>query len=122
MTLQGRRIAIYARFSSALQNDTSVDDQVHRCIRFIQEEGGTHNPSLVFEDRATSGASLQRPGFEQLMQKAKNQEVDVIVVEDMSRVSGEWLTRPPCIANSTGLACGWSASQTESTPRTEEQS
>jgi site-specific DNA recombinase len=86
-SLANKRIAVYARFSSVMQNEASIDDQVYRCRKYIEEHGGSFDKDLIFSDRAVSGASLQRAGFESLLHKARNKEIDIIVVEDMSRVS-----------------------------------
>jgi DNA invertase Pin-like site-specific DNA recombinase len=88
-SLTGKMIAIYARYSSDLQSDSSIDDQVRRCREWIEGHGGCVDDGLVFADRATSGASTDRPGYEQMMRvvTAKPRRVDVIVVEDLSRLS-----------------------------------
>src|SRR5882724_4834443 len=87
--LAGLRVAIYARYSSASQRDASIDDQVRRCTEYIVERGGAVDPELVFLDRATSGASLQRAGFERLYGLAKAKRIDAIVTEDASRITRE---------------------------------
>jgi DNA invertase Pin-like site-specific DNA recombinase len=87
--LVGQRIAIYARFSSEGQREASIDDQVRRCSGFALENGGVVRDDLVFSDRATSGAGIDRPGYERMMRLAtsKPRLVDVILVEDLSRLS-----------------------------------
>lgn len=87
--LKGKRIAIYARYSSDRQRETSIEDQVRRCREHIEREGGAVVDGLVFTDCAISGASLARTGFESLMAlvTAKPPTVDVIVTEDVSRVT-----------------------------------
>lgn len=58
--------ATYARFSTDLQNDRSVEDQHALCRSFAEREG--LNPILQFEDRAQSGATLVgRNGIARLM-------------------------------------------------------
>src|SRR5690606_14655360 len=86
-SLSQKKVAVYARFSSNLQNCASVDDQSYRCRKYIEENGGQYNPKLMFSDSAVSGASLQRAGFERLMGQVRSKQIDTIVVEDMSRVS-----------------------------------
>ena len=87
--LVGQRIAIYARFSSEGQREASIDDQVRRCSDFAHEHGGVTKDELVFSDRATSGAGIDRPGYERMMRLAtsKPRLIDVILVEDLSRLS-----------------------------------
>jgi site-specific DNA recombinase len=88
-TLRGKRIAIYARFSSEKQSETSIDDQVRRCREFVEREGGSVEPVRVFTDYATSGASLARSGFEAMMALTSGSRpaIDVIVAEDLSRIT-----------------------------------
>ncbi|MBM4362358.1 MAG: recombinase family protein, partial [Deltaproteobacteria bacterium] len=90
--LRNRRVAVYARYSSALQSEASIEDQVRRCTAFVARAGGVVAPELVFMDLAVSGASLARPGFEHLMQKVNQRPrvVDVIVTEDLSRISRDF--------------------------------
>ena len=80
------RAAIYARFSSDLQNDRSIEDQIALC-RLIAERHGFEIVSR-FEDRALSGSSAAtRPGFQALMAAAKAAQFDVIIAEDVDRIS-----------------------------------
>src|SRR5262245_49774586 len=89
---RGRRIAIYARYSSVLQRESSIEDQVRRCTDFVRRAGGAVQPELIFADMAVSGSSLARPGFERLMQKLDEVPpgIDVIVTEDVSRISRDF--------------------------------
>lgn len=89
-SLARKRCAIYARFSSAQQRDTSIDDQVARCKEFAVRHGGIVESELVFADYAVSGASLQRPGFEGLMRAVESGKAEAIVTEDMSRISRDF--------------------------------
>src|SRR3954452_21876757 len=88
-SLKNSRVAIYARFSSEKQSETSIDDQVRRCREFVQRDGGSVDPSYVFTDYATSGASLARSGFEAMMALTKGTPpaIDVLVAEDLSRIT-----------------------------------
>jgi len=79
------RVAIYARFSSDLQNDKSVDDQIAFCRDVCARNG--MNVVLTFEDRAVSASSAKnRPGFIALMRAAAAKLFDVVVAEDMDRI------------------------------------
>ncbi len=88
--LVGKRVAIYARFSSDNQREASIADQLRRCSEFVQRAGGSVDPSLVFSDAAVSGATLDRPDFERLMAAVDARKVDAIVAEDMSRISRDF--------------------------------
>jgi site-specific DNA recombinase len=79
------RAAIYARFSSDLQSDKSIDDQISLC-RDVCARAGMAVVS-TFEDRAVSGASaVNRHGFNAMMRAAEAKAFDVIVAEDMDRI------------------------------------
>ena len=80
------RAAIYARYSSDLQSETSIDDQVRLC----REYGMRNNMSVsaVFTDYAISGGALSnRPGMLSLMQAAKVGDFDVVIAEALDRIS-----------------------------------
>lgn len=79
------RAAIYARFSSDLQNDKSVDDQIAFCREVAAREAFA--VVMTFEDRAVSGSSaVNRPGFIAMMRAAEAKLFDIIVAEDMDRI------------------------------------
>lgn len=80
------RAAIYARFSSDLQRDKSIDDQIALCREVAARDGAT--VVLIFEDRAISGAStMNRPGFRDMMRAAEQRGFDVLIAEDIDRIS-----------------------------------
>lgn len=92
MNLAGKRVAIYARFSSENQREASIADQVRRCSQHVERLGGDVAQSLIFDDRAISGATAVRPGFEKMMRlaTATPPQIDAIVTEDMSRISRDF--------------------------------
>ena len=55
------RTAIYARYSSDLSRDASIEDQVRLCRAHADRAGW--QVTEVFEDRAISGASAIRPAI-----------------------------------------------------------
>lgn len=80
------RAAIYARYSSDLQSDRSIEDQVTLCRAYAEREG--LQVIGVYEDRALSGGSLLgRDGIARLLRDAADQQFDVIVVEALDRLS-----------------------------------
>ncbi|WP_417999883.1 recombinase family protein [Hyphomicrobium sulfonivorans] len=80
------RAAIYARFSSDLQNPKSADDQIVECRRYVEREGGS--VVLTFKDEAVSGASIEnRPQLQALLTIAGNGVVDAVIVESLDRLS-----------------------------------
>src|SRR5262249_1733681 len=80
-------VGIYARFSSTLQNDRSIEDQIRQAREYIAHAGGVPESAKVFADYAVSGSSLDRRGFEAMMQEADAGAIKIIVTEDMSRIS-----------------------------------
>lgn len=82
------RIAIYARYSSDLQNPSSVDDQVTLCRSLITDQlGGDPDTALVFSDAAISGATMERPGILRLLAAVKANRVGLVVAEGLDRLS-----------------------------------
>ncbi|UDL96563.1 recombinase family protein [Lichenihabitans sp. PAMC28606] len=80
------RAALYARFSTDLQNEKSTEDQIELCRIYCARERLT--PVVVFEDKARSGASIfGRDGLIDLMAQAKAKAFDVVVVEALDRLS-----------------------------------
>ena len=80
------RAAIYARYSSDLQSETSVEDQVRLCRERGERDG--HEVIQVFNDYAISGSNLiNRPGILSLMAAAKDGLFDVVYAEALDRIS-----------------------------------
>ena len=80
------RAAIYARYSSDLQSETSVEDQVRLCRERGERDG--HEVIQVFNDYAISGSSLiNRPGMLSLMAAAKDGMFDLVYAEALDRIS-----------------------------------
>lgn len=82
-----QRVGVYARFSSALQKDTSIDDQLRVCTLFAQKQGWAIDTDLVCTDYAASGASAVRAGLERLMGLVRRKAIDVLLVEASDRLS-----------------------------------
>ncbi|WP_077228832.1 recombinase family protein [Sphingomonas hengshuiensis] len=80
------RTAIYARFSTELQHDRSIDDQVALCRAYAQREGLA--VVAVHADRARSGGStMGRDGLQALLAQAREGAIDVVLVEALDRLS-----------------------------------
>jgi site-specific DNA recombinase len=81
-----KRAAIYARYSSDLQTDRSIEDQISLCSDFAAKQGLTI--VAEFDDRARSGASIMgRDGVLSMMDAARDGKFDVLVVEALDRLS-----------------------------------
>lgn len=58
------RIALYARYISDNQRDALIEDQLRLCRLFAERQGWAIADN--YTDRALSGASLLRPGIQEL--------------------------------------------------------
>ena len=79
------RAVIYARYSTDLQSEASIEDQVRLCTARIEREGWR----LVetYADRATSGASTLRPGYQRMLRDAQAGRFDVVIAEALDRAT-----------------------------------
>jgi DNA invertase Pin-like site-specific DNA recombinase len=79
------RAVIYARYSTDLQRTASIDDQIRVCRERIEREGWTY--LHAYHDRAMSGTSHLRPGYQKLLDEAQRGMFDVVVAEALDRLS-----------------------------------
>ncbi|HEV2518026.1 MAG TPA: recombinase family protein [Devosia sp.] len=79
------RAAIYARFSSDLQRDRSIEDQIQVCRDYADR---MHFDVVeVYADRAKSGASMHgREGLAQMLADGRQRLFDVVIAETLSRL------------------------------------
>lgn len=81
-----QRAAIYARFSTDLQNEKSTEDQIELCKSFCRNRG--FDIVGVYQDQAKSGASIHgRDGVAELISEAMRGNFDAIIVEALDRLS-----------------------------------
>src|SRR5271156_6256573 len=76
---------IYARYSSDLQREASIEDQNRICRERAAREGWS--VYKCYSDRGISGASLIRPGIQKLLQDAQAGRFAVVVTESLDRLS-----------------------------------
>ena len=79
------RAAIYCRFSSDLQDQSSLGDQERICRRYADQCGWS--VTKVYSDAAISGTHENRPGYQELLRDARSDAFDVIVSEDLDRLN-----------------------------------
>ena len=86
---QPMRYAIYARYSSDLQRQSSIEDQIRKCDEHGKAQGWVAAKDCIYTDEAISGVSTQRPGLQRMLAAAiaANHPFDVILVDDTSRIS-----------------------------------
>lgn len=79
--------AIYARYSSDLQTERSIDDQVAACTTFAGRLG-LDGPFATFADRGLSGASMAtRDQLQALLALVRGRRVHIVVSEALDRLS-----------------------------------
>lgn len=80
---------IYARYSSHMQNDASIEQQVAECMAYAAD----HNLRIIgtYEDRALSGRSDNRPEFQKMMRAAENRKFQVVLSYKSNRISRNML-------------------------------
>src|SRR4051812_41015011 len=79
------RAVAYARYSSDLQREASIEDQIRLCRRRIEQEGWQY--LHAYTDRAVSGASALRPAYQSLLEDARQDRFDIVVAEALDRLS-----------------------------------
>ncbi len=84
------RCAIYARYSSDLQRDSSIEDQVRTCRRYAERQEWAVVDRFILADEETTGASLhQRKALQELLEVAKQnpRPFDRVLIDDSSRLA-----------------------------------
>ena len=82
------KVAIYARYSTNLQDKTSIDGQVANCEALAAREG--FDVVRHYQDAAQSGNDDSRRQYQQLLADSEAGLFDAIIVDETSR-----LTRRP---------------------------
>ena len=74
---------IYTRYSSHAQRDVSIEQQLRACRAFADR----HDICIVgtYEDRALTGTSDKRPGFQRMISDAKAGAWDYVIVYTLDR-------------------------------------
>lgn len=81
------RTAIYARYSTSLQNPTSIADQLRECRALVTSRGG--RVAAEYSDAAASGASSirHRSGLRALVADCQQGFINAVVAEALDRIS-----------------------------------
>lgn len=81
-----RRIAIYARQSIDKKDSISIETQIDLCRKHIQSKQ-LMEEVVEYKDAGYSGKNTNRPDFKKMMQAVENDEIKVIVVYKLDRIS-----------------------------------
>lgn len=81
------RVAIYARYSSEGQRESSIDDQFRNCEQYAKRQGW--QVEHRYHDKAISGTKDEngREGYAAMLKAARAKQFDVLLVDDLSRLS-----------------------------------
>lgn len=80
-------IAIYCRYSTELQDETSIEDQIRICCDLAKRMGWP-TPVTIYADAAISGASRHnRPEYLRMMDDLKLGKFKALIIENISRLT-----------------------------------
>src|SRR5712692_7160320 len=79
------RAVVYARYSSDLQREASIEDQIRLCRKRIEHERWEY--IHAYTDRALSGATPLRPAYQSLLEDARHGQFDVVIAVALDRLS-----------------------------------
>ena len=85
--MAARLAAVYARYSSDNQAETSIDDQISICRTYAEQNDFIISEEHIYSDYAVSGTRRHRDGWSALKAAGAAQRFRVVLVEDFSRVS-----------------------------------
>lgn len=89
----GNLAVIYARYSSHAQRDVSIDQQVKAITEYAAQRKLTI--VQVYADRAISGTTDNRPEFKRMIEDAKAEAWQYVIVYSLDRFSRDSSTQSP---------------------------
>ena len=84
------RVAIYARYSTDGQKETSIDDQVRTCKETAARQGLADAEFVVYADDAITGSykgTHKREQYHAMRESLKRGEVDVLICDQQCRLA-----------------------------------
>lgn len=79
------KAGLYARYSTDMQREASIEDQLRDCTARAKQEGFEIYNS--YADYGISGVTLMRSGIQSLLEDARSGKIDVIITESIDRLS-----------------------------------
>jgi DNA invertase Pin-like site-specific DNA recombinase len=81
----GKKVVIYARYSSDKQRETSIDDQIRNVRNHLDKLGIPHRDALVLYDKEVSGEREDRENYQKIRAMLRNGEISVLACDEVSR-------------------------------------
>jgi site-specific DNA recombinase len=86
------RVAMYVRVSTFHQAQLqTIEQQLTRLATYLEAQGWPLVEELIFRDDGYSGAKLKRPGLDHLRDKARNREVDLVLLTAPDRLARNYV-------------------------------
>lgn len=87
--IKAQNAVIYARYSSAAQNDASIEQQIEAC----QAYADAHGISVIatYADHAISGRTDRRPEFQKMMRQAADRSFQIVIAYKSNRIARNML-------------------------------
>ena len=79
------RVALYARYSSENQKESSIEQQMRLLRERVSAEGWTI--AGEYEDKALTGTNMMRPGLQRMLAASHDKEFEIILSESIDRLS-----------------------------------
>jgi len=89
--------ASYSRYSSDLQDESSIDQQKRKCLERAVLDKNSILPELEFSDSAVSGTKRERAGLNAMMEAAKARRFSTVYFESLSRLARESVITMPML-------------------------
>lgn len=89
--------ASYSRYSSDLQDESSIEQQQRKCRERATADGVPLVPEFEFSDRAVSGTKSVREGLTAMLEAARDRRFQVLYFESLSRLARESVITMPML-------------------------
>ena len=87
-----KRVAVYARVSTARQEEEqTVDNQLMELRERIKQDGNLLAPEGIYKDEGWSGAILERPDLDRMRADAHDSKFEILYTYDRGRLSRKFV-------------------------------
>src|SRR3712207_4332911 len=86
------KAAMYARVSTLRQAQAqTIEQQLSRLRSYVQQQGWSLDEAHMFRDDGYSGASLNRPGLDDVRDRASMADFEVVVMTAPARLARRYI-------------------------------